>query len=189
MSVGMYAYVCVRVCVCMRVCVSLRVAEHPAGALRVSLTERRSARTGKGGEEHPAEMTRKLHWSKKPLHQKRHRVQPRVQNLGSNLYVKEVKESAIGKLQSISELALRRGEFHLSLGRVFKFQLKLNRMAVGIFSTRDILEHFEVSEKLDVIQKAVENRSAPQPINYTKEAAKPKKRETATAWKLDSAYT
>ncbi|GBP86162.1 hypothetical protein EVAR_57866_1 [Eumeta japonica] len=74
-----------------------------------------------------------------------------------------------------------------SLDRVLKLEPKIYKMAVEISSTRNILGHNDVPEKLDAIQKVVESRPVPQPINYAEAAAKPKPKikETGNAEEIE----
>ncbi|GBP00881.1 hypothetical protein EVAR_50156_1 [Eumeta japonica] len=117
---------------------------------------------------------------------------------------REVKESVIGKLSAIGELALRLEESRSNyvaelerekarraremeaaekritkitsenLDRILNVESKIEKMMVEVTSTRTILGHFDVPEKLEAIRKAVETRPAPRPQNYAEAAARPK---------------
>ncbi|GBP08080.1 hypothetical protein EVAR_39397_1 [Eumeta japonica] len=113
-------------------------------------------------------------------------------------------ESVIGKLAAISELALRLKESRSNyvaelerekarrareveaaekriakiaaenLDRILNVEEKIDKMMVEVTSTRKILGHFDVPEKLEAIRKAVEAGSAPRTQNYAEAAARPK---------------
>ncbi|GBP86148.1 hypothetical protein EVAR_57852_1, partial [Eumeta japonica] len=119
-------------------------------------------------------------------------------------YKPRVKESVIGKLSAIGELALRLEESRSNyvaelerekarraremeaaekritkitsenLDRILNVESKIEKMMVEVTSTRTILGHFDVPEKLEAIRKAVETRPAPRPQNYAEAAARPK---------------
>ncbi|GBP79444.1 hypothetical protein EVAR_48907_1 [Eumeta japonica] len=61
-----------------------------------------------------------------------------------------------------------------NLDRILNVESKIERMMVEVTSTRTILGHFDVPEKLEAIRKAVETRPAPRPQNYAEAAARPK---------------
>ncbi|GBP83807.1 hypothetical protein EVAR_56990_1 [Eumeta japonica] len=61
-----------------------------------------------------------------------------------------------------------------NLDRILNVESKIEKMMVEVTSTRTILGHFDVPEKLEAIRKAVETRPAPRPQNYAEAAARPK---------------
>ncbi|GBP24847.1 Putative 115 kDa protein in type-1 retrotransposable element R1DM [Eumeta japonica] len=117
---------------------------------------------------------------------------------------RDVKESVIGKLAAISELALRHEEYRSSyimelerertrrareaeaaekriakiakenLDRILQIETKIDKMAGEVSSTRNLLGHFDVPKKLEAIQKTLEAGIAPHALNYAEVAAKPK---------------
>ncbi|GBP90792.1 Retrovirus-related Pol polyprotein from type-1 retrotransposable element R1 [Eumeta japonica] len=117
---------------------------------------------------------------------------------------RDVKESVIGKLAAISELALcleeSRSSYIMELERerarrakeaeaaekriakiakenlekILQIENKIDKMAGEVSSTRNLLGHFDVPEKLEAIQKTLEAGIAPRVPNYAEVAAKPK---------------
>ncbi|GBP51307.1 hypothetical protein EVAR_34093_1 [Eumeta japonica] len=117
---------------------------------------------------------------------------------------REIKESVIAKLAAISELALRLEESRSSyivelerertrrsreaeaaqkriakiakenLDRILQIENKLDKTAEEVSSTRNLLGHFDVLEKLEAIQKTLETGTAPRALKYPEVAAKPK---------------
>ncbi|GBP96902.1 hypothetical protein EVAR_84155_1 [Eumeta japonica] len=115
---------------------------------------------------------------------------------------RDVKESVIGKLAAISELALRLEESRSSyimelemerarrareaeaaekriakiakenLDRILQIENKIDKMAGEVSSTRNLLGHFDVPEKLEAIQKTLEAGTAPRAPNYAKVVTK-----------------